>query len=137
GTAILAARGGVVIDLDESQAGNCWNSSLNPPRCNDPCNSAANFINIRHQDGTIGVYMHVPQNGVYVSKGQHVRRGDSIAVVGNTGCSSNPHLHFQVDPVLGASQSTLVRFEARGVCPVGAYYFPCGSNQECYTPDQG
>jgi hypothetical protein len=137
GTEILAARGGVVIDLDESQTGNCWNSALSPPRCNDPCNSAPNFILIRHQDGTIGVYYHMPQNGVYVSKGQHVRRGDSIAVVGNTGCSSNSHLHFQVDPMLGASQSTLVRFEARGVCSIASVYYPCGSNQECYTPSQG
>jgi murein DD-endopeptidase MepM/ murein hydrolase activator NlpD len=40
--------------------------------------------------------MHLAPSGVEVAPGQRVERGQNIALSGNTGYSSTPHLHFQV-----------------------------------------
>jgi hypothetical protein len=58
-----------------------------------------NYIIIRHDWGwqgqpTYSLYGHLLE--VFVQEGDHVRAGDLIAGVGNTGASSGPHLHFEV-----------------------------------------
>jgi len=40
--------------------------------------------------------MHLAPAGVEVLPGKQVDRGDELALSGNTGFSSTPHLHFQV-----------------------------------------
>jgi murein DD-endopeptidase MepM/ murein hydrolase activator NlpD len=40
--------------------------------------------------------MHLSPSGLDVQAGQRVKRGDRLALSGNTGFSSTPHLHFQV-----------------------------------------
>jgi murein DD-endopeptidase MepM/ murein hydrolase activator NlpD len=49
---------------------------------------------VRHGFGFSTKYGHCSQ--VLVSKGDHVERGQTIALVGNTGRSSAPHLHYEV-----------------------------------------
>ena len=46
--------------------------------------------------GRSAVYAHLQTGGVRVSPGDHVRRGQVLGLVGNTGLSSEPHLHFHV-----------------------------------------
>ncbi len=53
-----------------------------------------NMVMISHARGFITVYKH--NNALLKSVGDAVRRGDLIALVGNTGKSSAPHLHFEV-----------------------------------------
>jgi murein DD-endopeptidase MepM/ murein hydrolase activator NlpD len=40
--------------------------------------------------------MHLSPSGIEVAPGQRVERGQSLALSGNTGFSSTPHLHFQI-----------------------------------------
>jgi murein DD-endopeptidase MepM/ murein hydrolase activator NlpD len=90
GGEILAARAGTVYALVASESGNSWGSK-------DPCNpGVGNYLVIKHGDGTFGVYWHMKQNGVLVALGASVARGGLIALSGNTGNSSAPHLHFDV-----------------------------------------
>ncbi|WP_409318162.1 peptidoglycan DD-metalloendopeptidase family protein [Pseudomonas sp. KCJK9016] len=83
GTPIIAARAGVVVKTENSQSG----------RGTDP---SGNFVRILHDDGTMGVYLHLKQGSVSVREGQRVAVGSPLALSGNTGNSSGPHLHFVV-----------------------------------------
>ena len=56
-----------------------------------------NMIVIRHNNGFHTVYANNKVN--YVKKGSIVSQGDVIALLGNTGHSSGPHVHFEIRQV--------------------------------------
>lgn len=56
--------------------------------------SAGNYVVISHGNGISTVYMHA--SALYVSAGDTVSQGQTIAAVGSTGYSTGPHLHFGV-----------------------------------------
>lgn len=51
-------------------------------------------ITIDHGNGYVTQYSHLSQ--AKVKKGQQVRRGDIIALSGNSGLSLSPHLHYEI-----------------------------------------
>lgn len=75
GSSIVAAAAGTVVTAQYST-------------------SAGNYVIISHGNGISTVYMHA--SALYVSPGQTVSAGESIAAVGSTGYSTGPHLHFGV-----------------------------------------
>ena len=77
GKPAVAADGGTVI-----QASTGWNGGY------------GNVVKIQHSNGLITVYAHL--QSIKVVKGQQVTRGQTIGLVGNTGRSFGPHLHFEV-----------------------------------------
>ncbi len=76
GTKFVAANDGVVIYSGNEYSG------------------FGNIIIIAHRDGNFTIYGHNQRN--LVEKGQYVRKGQTIGLVGNTGRSTGPHLHFEV-----------------------------------------
>ena len=74
-TPIVAPADGIVIKTG-------WNGSF------------GRMISIRHGNGYITKYAHL--NKILVKKGQTVKRGDKIGLVGQTGRSTGPHLHYEV-----------------------------------------
>lgn len=87
GTPVYAARGGIVVKAkDDSGVGG-------PDRKFEDC---ANCVLIQHSDGTIGIYAHLKKGGCKVKVGDRVNTGDLVALSGNTGFTSGPHLHFSV-----------------------------------------
>ena len=57
--------------------------------------SAGNWIRIDHGNGICTTYMHC--SALYVSKGEDVVQGQTIAAVGSTGHSTGAHLDFRVE----------------------------------------
>lgn len=55
---------------------------------------AGNYIAIRHGRQYMTRYMHLKK--MLVKPGQQVKRGDRIALSGNTGRSTGPHLHYEI-----------------------------------------
>lgn len=61
----------------------------------DACgNYGGNNIAINHPGGLQTRYLHLQQN--YTRPGQQVRQGQLIGTLGNSGCSTGPHLHFEI-----------------------------------------
>lgn len=56
--------------------------------------AAGNYIMLTHGNNLSTVYMHCSK--LLVSVGQTVKKGQVIALVGSTGVSTGPHLHFGV-----------------------------------------
>ncbi len=87
GTKICAAREGVVVAArEDSDQGGLKTAHL----------SDGNYVSIRHADGSTAHYWHLQKDGVVVSVGDTVQRGQWIGLSGNTGYSAFPHLHFEV-----------------------------------------
>ena len=93
GTTILAARAGVVMDIEEDF--NKGGADL------DKFADKANHVRILHDDGTMTVYAHLDLASVTVRRGARVTAGQRIARSGNTGFSTGPHLHFALQQNIG------------------------------------
>ena len=103
GTPIIAARSGVVVKTENEQSAHGSDAS-------------GNFVRVQHDDGTQGVYLHLKQGSVSVRVGQRVGVGSPLALSGNTGNSSGPHLHFVVQR---ATEAGLVSIPYEFNQPVG------------------
>jgi murein DD-endopeptidase MepM/ murein hydrolase activator NlpD len=59
-----------------------------------PASGFGQVVYIQHQNGDVTVYGHMEE--ILVESGQTVQAGETIALVGNRGQSTGPHLHFEV-----------------------------------------
>jgi murein DD-endopeptidase MepM/ murein hydrolase activator NlpD len=59
-----------------------------------PASGYGNVVYIQHDNGDVTAYGHMEE--ILVEPGQLVRAGDTIALLGNRGRSTGPHLHFEV-----------------------------------------
>ncbi len=62
-----------------------------------------NSIIIDHGNGLFTQYLHLQNQSARVREGDLVKGGQIIALSGNTGYSSTPHLHFQMQDATGQS----------------------------------
>ena len=87
GTSILAAQDGTVIDVvnkfSKGGDGKKYFKYLN-------------YITIEHKNKEFSQYGHLKYHGSIVKKGQKVKAGKIIGYNGNTGWTTEPHLHFHV-----------------------------------------
>lgn len=87
GAPVYAAASGVVVDVNGERA------------------ALGNHVEIRHLiDGVTysTVYGHMAEHPL-VEVGEHLELGHQLGIVGSTGVSTGPHLHFEVHDATGAA----------------------------------
>jgi murein DD-endopeptidase MepM/ murein hydrolase activator NlpD len=57
---------------------------------------AGYYVVIAGADGRHYVFMHLQEGSTAVTKGQTVTAGQKLGLVGSTGSSTGPHLHFEI-----------------------------------------
>jgi murein DD-endopeptidase len=77
GTEVRSPRAGVVTRVN-------WNWGAN-----------GNCVEVKFDDGVLAKFLHLRENKV--KQGDRVAVGQVIALTGNTGHSTAPHLHYQLD----------------------------------------
>lgn len=81
-----------------------------------------NRIVLKHKNNEYTAYEHLQYKSARVNLGQPVRRGQVIALSGNTGWSTRPHLHFEVftnpdsDKSEGETLQVTFKIPRRGKC---------------------
>jgi murein DD-endopeptidase MepM/ murein hydrolase activator NlpD len=101
GTKVVATHGGTVVKAGGNGAGD------------GP--AYGNAVVIKHGNGTYSQYAHLSR--VNVNVGQVVATGQPIALSGNTGNSSGPHLHFEIrtTPNYGSAIDPVKFLRSKGV----------------------
>jgi murein DD-endopeptidase MepM/ murein hydrolase activator NlpD len=133
GAEVLAAADGTVVAVQDGIAES--DSSLRQAQESDaayfqrtlagqsellakgPLAAAGNYVVIQHAPSEFSFYAHLLPGSVKVAKGRQVRRGETIAQLGQSGNSTEPHLHFHLvdgpDPVFSCGLP--VHFENVGL----------------------
>jgi hypothetical protein len=93
GEPVLAVADGEVVTVSDSIPDNTPGKLPVAPTIT---NIAGNHVILRVGPSRYVMYAHLERGSVRVRAGQHVKRGDAIALLGNSGQATAPHLHFQV-----------------------------------------
>jgi murein DD-endopeptidase MepM/ murein hydrolase activator NlpD len=89
---IVAAADGVVVETADGNYDRC-EATIDGIDC-DGYPMVANHVIIEHPGGYRTLYWHMKKGSVLVAEGDEVHCGDVLGLVGSSGYSSMPHLHF-------------------------------------------
>ncbi len=89
GAKILAPRDGSVTDIKADSKEGGWKPKYNNIKY-------LNYMTLKHTNGEYSQYAHLKYKSALVKLGQKVKAGQPIALSGNTGFTTSPHLHFHV-----------------------------------------
>ena len=82
------------LDIGASYGSSIWAAASGTVTTASYNSAMGNYIVISHGNGVCTVYEHC--SSLYVSEGDYVSQGQTIAAVGSTGISTGAHLHFGV-----------------------------------------
>ncbi len=84
--AVAAADGQIIFKQDGNFDRSCT-----------PNNNPWNIVVLRHSDGTVSYYGHLKRDLLTTKAvGETVTRGEFLGVIGSSGNSTGPHLHFEI-----------------------------------------
>ncbi len=99
---VVAAADGVVQEAVDGNYDRCHADAASQGVSCDGHPGAPNYVALEHADGRVTFYYHLKQGSVLVTPGELVACGQPLGLVGSSGWSSTPHLHFQVEDAAGA-----------------------------------
>ncbi|SCL50212.1 peptidoglycan DD-metalloendopeptidase family protein [Micromonospora peucetia] len=120
GTPVYATAAGTVRDIKTNSYPGDTSSGPLPGR-------SGNSVHLNHADSYFSYYGHLHR--VLVSAGQQISCGQLIGLMGNTGNSTGPHLHFEIHRPRLTSVDPRVFLANRGItlgstAPVGSTGYP-------------
>ncbi len=104
---VLAPSDGIVV---ESVDGILDNSPVGKVNESQP---AGNFITIKHSNGEYSTIAHLKNGSVKVKSGHKVTAGQLIGKCGNSGNSTEPHIHFQVSAQIDEANTVTIPISFR------------------------
>jgi murein DD-endopeptidase MepM/ murein hydrolase activator NlpD len=90
GQPVLAPAGGTVVTAVDGLA------DQTPQVASDPANPAGNHVVIKVAEGEYVLIAHMQPGSIVVGEGDVVDSGQQIGLVGNSGNTSEPHIHIHV-----------------------------------------
>ncbi|MCB9794911.1 MAG: M23 family metallopeptidase [Alphaproteobacteria bacterium] len=121
-TPVLAAADGVVTRVVDGNYDRCHGDLSSGAVSCDGNPVVANRVEVEHEGGHVSAYLHLAKDSVLVEVGQAVTCGEVLGLVGSSGNSSQPHLHFEVwsaegevvDPYAGPASQAETWWWAQG-----------------------
>lgn len=110
GKEYLAPADGIVVKVDISVKDNKPVGKMNEEQ------PLGNYVILDHGNKEFSYLAHFKYQSIIVKEGDKVNQGESLGLVGNSGNSSEPHIHFHVadspDPMI--SKSINIKFNREG-----------------------
>ncbi|MCO4327094.1 M23 family metallopeptidase [Staphylococcus agnetis] len=89
GTPVIAPSEGEVVALNDDREDQ-------QPGVVDAQNLLGNYVILKHRENEFSLIAHLKQHSLVVGVGDKVKQGERLALCGNSGHSTEPHIHFQV-----------------------------------------
>lgn len=118
---ILAPEDGVVVEIkNNSKDSILLGMGKFIPRSK---HIAGNYIVIRHGQNEYSTLAHLKKDSFFVKVGDKVSKGQVVALCGNTGSSTEPHLHFQLQngQSFYSSVGLPIKFDSISVTSIDGY----------------
>ena len=94
GAKVRSATDGLVVSVRDGLPNEKPNEP--PAHVRQPEDFSGNHVVVRVRPGVYATYAHLQRDSIGVEVGDHVQPGQLIGRLGNSGNSSQPHLHFQL-----------------------------------------
>jgi hypothetical protein len=127
GQKVLAPADGEVTDVIQGVRDN-------QPGSMNPYSAVGNAVVIKHKDNEISVLAHFKQGSIKVKPGDKVKKGQLLGLCGNSGNSSEPHIHYHLQntPVIQDGTGIKIFFDNVSVNKDGKK-----TAQKHYSPVKG
>lgn len=96
GQPVIAVADGIVRSARDGEAEHPPLTAQPEPAALTADGLFGNYVVLELSPGVFASYAHLQQGSVLVKPGDHVRRGQPLARLGQSGNSAAPHLHFQL-----------------------------------------
>lgn len=104
GADVVAPADGTVVQVMDSIKDNI-------PGVRDEENILGNYCIIAHEKNEFSMIAHLKKDSICVNIGDYVKTGDLLGLCGNSGYSSEAHIHFQVMNHVDFMQAKLLRIQ--------------------------
>jgi len=108
GRRIVAPADGVVTEVIRGVRDNV-------PGSMNPYSGLGNAVMIEHREHEVSVLAHLKQGSIKVKAGDRVKRGQLLGLCGNSGNSSEPHLHYHLQNTPVIQDGTGIKCYFEGV----------------------
>lgn len=120
GTQVIAPGDGIIAQVVDGSF-DC------EPGFSDRSVGVGNMIMIDHENGEYSLLCHLQHNSIVVKVGQRVQRGHKLGLCGNSGNTSQPHIHYNL-------QDNLIGYRANPLPAQFAKILVNGEMKERYEP---